>query len=533
MGKGKKKHPGVNRIVLGPQQSGAFLDRVKERRLVEEDYNIIEAMTETIQFITEALEEKNISIRRLQRYLFGAPTESAKNITEKVDSGTADEGSASAPKERKRSKGHGRNGAAKYTGADRVAVKHPELSPGDPCPLCEKGKLYELSLPSVIVRIKGTAPLKATVFEKSRFRCNLCGAVFTAQAPDGADEGKFDDSATAMAALLKYGCGMPFHRLSKLQSHMGMPVPASTQWELLDEGEKLVCPAYEALAEQAAQGECLHNDDTTMKILSEMQRQDPEATRKGVFTSGIVSIYDGHKIVLFMTGHNHAGENLEGVLQDRAQGIPPPLQMCDGAKQNIPKSLETILANCLTHARRQFVDVVAAFPEPCAHVIELLGKVYHHDDQARQRDMTPQERLAFHQEQSGPVMEELKGWCEQKLASKEVEPNSGLGKAINYMLVRWEPLTRFLSVEGAPLDNNLCERALKMAVLHRKNCYFYKTLHGAHVGDVFMSLIHTCQLAGENPLHYLTALLKNGPRVAKEPTQWLPWTYRQTLACQG
>jgi transposase len=535
MGKAKKKYPKVKRIELDRTQSQAFFDRVQNRALVEEDYGIILAMAQTIQCITEALEEKTTSIKRLLKYLFGASTETAKKVIHKAESAATQAGAAeseSSQKEKARPKGHGRNGAASYVGAERVAVKHPELKSGDPCPGCEKGKVYELALPSAVVRIMGTAPLRATVYELSRLRCNLCGMVFTAQAPDGAGESKFDDSATAMVALLKYGCGMPFNRLGKLQSHMGMPVPASTQWGLLDQGEKLVCPVFEALADQAAQGEILHNDDTTMKILSEIQNQDPDSTRKGIFTTGIVSIVDGRKIVLFMTGHHHAGENLEDVLQEREQGIPPPLQMCDGASRNIPKSLKTILANCLTHARRQFVDVVEAFPEPCAHVIELLAKVYHHDDLAREQGLTPRQRLAFHQEESGPVIVELKKWCEEQLAHKLVEPNSGLGKAINYMLKRWRELTQFLQIEGAPLDNNLCERVLKMAVLHRKNCYFYKTLHGAHVGDVFMSLIHTCQLSGENPFEYLTALLKNSAKVAKSPVDWLPWNYRATLACQ-
>jgi transposase len=308
-----------------------------------------------------------------------------------------------------------------------------------------------------------------------------------------------------------------------------MPVPASTQWELVDAAEEIVSPTFETLLQQAAQGKLLHNDDTTMKILSEIQKQDPDNTRKGIFTSGVVSVHEDHKIAIFMTGHQHAGENLEEVLKRRASGLPPPLQMCDGAKLNIPKNFQTILSNCMTHARRQFVDVLEAFPEQCRYVIELLAKVYHHEDQVKERSLGPEERMSFHQEMSGPLMAELKTWCQEQLAQKKVEPNSGLGKAINYILNRWVELTRFLNVPGAPLDNNLCERALKLAVLHRKNCYFYKTVRGAHVGDVFMSLIHTCQLTGENPFRYLTALLKNGTKVAAAPDQWLPWNYRNTL----
>ena len=118
--------------------------------------------------------------------------------------------------------------------------------------------------------------------------------------------------------------------------------------------------------------------------------------------------------------------------------------MCDALSRNVPKEFKTILANCLSHARRQFVDVVEAFPEECRHVIELLGKVYHHDALARERKLDPDERLEFHQEKSGPVMEELKTWCEKQISEKLVEPNSGIGKAIQYLFNHWEKLTRFL-----------------------------------------------------------------------------------------
>jgi transposase len=203
--------------------------------------------------------------------------------------------------------------------------------------------------------------------------------------------------------------------------------------------------------------------------------------------------------------------------------------MCDALSRNVPKELKTILANCLSHARRQFVDIVEAFPQESRHVIELLAKVYHHDAMARERGLDPFERLAFHQEKSAPIMEELKSWCDAQFTEKLVEPNSGLGKAIQYLLNHWDKLTRFLHVPRTPLDNNLCERALKLAVRHRRNALFFETPNGAHVGDVFMSLIHTCQLAGENPFDYLTGLLRNARKVAQSPEQWFPWNYRVSL----
>jgi transposase len=97
------------------------------------------------------------------------------------------------------------------------------------------------------------------------------------------------------------------------------------------------------------------------------------------------------------------------------------------------------------------------------------------------------------------------------------------------MLKHWDKLTLFLRVPGAPLDNNVCERALKMAIRHRKNSLFYKTLRGARVGDLYMSLIHTCYFAGVDPFHYLTELMRHEEQVKAEPAKWLPWNYRQQL----
>ena len=143
------------------------------------------------------------------------------------------------------------------------------------------------------------------------------------------------------------------------------------------------------------------------------------------------------------------------------------------------------------------------------------------------RSFRPVERLAFHQQHSAPVKEQLHQWLEAQFALHQVEPNSGLGKAITYLLRHWKALTAFLREAGAPLDNNVCERALKRAILHRKNALFYRTLHGSQVGDLSMSLIHTCELADANPFDYLTELQRHASELAANPSAWMPWNYFQ------
>ena len=247
-------------------------------------------------------------------------------------------------------KGHGRNGASSYTGAQKVAVTHPTLHAGDPCPGCEKGKVYPQKEPRTLVRVVGQAPLAATVYELDRLRCNLCGEVFTAEEPEGVGPEKYDETTAAMIALLKYGSGMPFYRLEKLEHLLGIPLPASTQWEIVEEAAEVIKAARDELVRQAAQGEVLHNDDTSMRVLR--LAREPSDERTGVFTSGIVSTKQGQKIALYFTGRQHAGENLRDVLQHRVAELGAPIQMCDALSRNTPKlsdGAEILLANCLAH----------------------------------------------------------------------------------------------------------------------------------------------------------------------------------------
>jgi transposase len=320
--------------------------------------------------------------------------------------------------------------------------------------------------------MRTSARLEATVFEMERLRCNACGEVFTAEEPRTAGADKYDETAVAMVALLKYGTGVPFKRLERRQVHLGMPLPAATQWDLMAATAKLLWPVLVELIRQAAQGSVMHNDDTGMRILR--LAREPGDKRTGTFTSGIVSMVGAWTIALFFTGWKHAGENLAAVLKQRARELPPPIQMSDALSRNSPKveGVEPLQANCLAHGRRQVVEVADNFPEECRYVLETLRDVYHHDAQAREQKMTPEQRLRFHQQQSEPLMKRLHEWMEAQFAEHKTEPNSGLGKAISYLLNHWTKLTLFLRQAGAPIDNNIVERALKKAIRNRKNALF-------------------------------------------------------------
>jgi transposase len=539
--------PASEVIEVNLEEWEALLERARREPLDEASYQKLQAALRAFRVLTEMIGEKNTTISRLRALLAKPSTEKTRKVLEQAGIKAPPKNSPPPNAPGPPKPGHGRNGAQAYGGARRIKIAHASLKRGDHCPECQKGKVYEQKEPALRIRVVGQAPIAATVYELERLRCNLCGEIFEAAAPASVGEKKYDETAAAMIALLKYGSGVPFYRLEGLEASLGIPLPASTQWEIVEEIAAPIRPAFDELLRQAAQGEVFYNDDTSMKILA-LARASPSRPegkeesssaheRTGLFTTGIVSTTrQGQRIVMFFTGRKHAGENLARVLVERAKGLAPPIQMCDALSRNLPKlpeKLEILLGNCNAHARRRFVQVTSNFPQECQWVLESFREVYRYDAEAEERGLTPEARLRFHQEHSRPVMDALQAWFKAQFAEKKVEPNSGLGEAITYCLRHWERLTLFLRQAGAPLDSNIVERALKKCILHRKNSLFYKTTNGAEVGDLFMSLIHTCELNDANPFDYLTELQKHAAELAQNPAAWMPWNYRGTLQQAG
>src|SRR5215469_5052211 len=515
-------------IDISIEELEKVVDGARHQTLSNDDHRKLRAAVETLGQLARMLADKDATVRQLRQMLLKpATTEKTRAVLERAGIPT-DGGKPVRPAaEKLPRKGHGRKPAGAFVAAEKVAVPHPLLQPGDRCPECAKGKVYPLKDPALRVRIIGQAPVQATVYELARLRCNLCQEVYEAPAPVGIGADKRDETAASMVAVLKYGSGVPFYRLAGLQDNLGIPLPVSTQWDMMAAAAAPLEPAYAELIRQAAQGQVLYNDDTATGILA--LKRETTADRRGVFTTGIVATAQGRKITLFFSGDKHAGENLADVLKQRAAELPPPIQMCDALSRNVPKGLAVILGNCLAHCRRHYVEVAANFAPECQYVLETLGAVYGYDEEAHRVGMSDIERLVHHQARSGPLMYELRQWCQQQLDEHRVEPNSGLGQAIAYMLNHWEKLTLFLRQAGAPLDSNIVERALKKAILLRKNALFFKTRNGARVGDLFMSLIHTCESCGGNPFDYLTQLQRHADEVARNPGRWMPWNYRATL----
>jgi transposase len=560
-------------ISLDIAEVEALLARI-EPLITKADHDCLKSLVGTLIEVTRLARQHGATIARLRRMLGQTSSEKTANVVgangaaakasdgaETASEPVADEapsdksvnapandtgdtvpandtGDAAKSGDKPRRKGHGRIAGSAY-GSESIAVPHPTLCAGQQCPACAHGTLYARKQPASCVRIFGQAPLVALRWDCECLRCCGCGHVFTAPLPEQGRGPKYSESAASMMIVLRYGMGMPLHRLETMQRFLGVPVPASTQWEVARDHVQEVLPVYNVLVSLAADAPILHNDDTYVRILELMGKRRVDLVAKGdldlpdrtgLFTTGIVARTAAGPIALFASGRQHAGENLADLLDLRDPALAPPIQMCDGLDRNLPDEHAVVLANCLAHGRRHVVDEVENHPELCAHLLDEIGKVFANDALCRRDGLSGEARLAFHQRESGPVMDGLRAWIEELFAEKRVEPNSGLGGALRYLLARWEALTLFLRVKGAPIDNNMSERSLKHAIRQRRASLFYRSKNGALVGDVYTALIVTTQLHRGDPFRYLTALFTNYKAVEAAPADWLPWNYEAALA---
>ena len=521
------------------------LDAAEQQRLV--------ALLKTLLWLQHTLLSTRISLSKLKRILFGKKTEKRPRKPKEPDrgaegsgNGSDGDGGSNAPptgtpsssgmapggqssaSNTPKTRGHGRRAAADYPGAEPVFCAPPAHHSGDRCEQCHRGRLYR-SRPLVRLRFTGQPLALVTRFELEQLRCGTCGALSVAPMPPEIGRETYDVSLKVNLALAHYHLGLPFKRIESFQDMLGMPLPDATQWELVEQVADSAYPIYETLKQLGANQPLVYQDDTGARILSLIRENqaEPSPKRKGMYTT-VLQFEGEYSICLYFTGRQHAGENLDDVLAYREPDLPPIQWMSDGLAANTPKQHQdqTIDINCIAHGRRKLVELEDYFPKESTQVIDAIAKIYEHEAECKKQRLTPAQRLAYHQQHSRTVMDDLKAWMEKQFEDRGVEPNSRLGGAFDYLLKRWKSLTRFLEIPGAPLDNNTAERALKMILRLRKNSLFYANPHGAYVGDILTSLIETCRLARINPLDYLTALMENRPAVFRDPGAWLPWNYR-------
>lgn len=529
-----KERPEV--IKISEKEIKNLQKNIEENNLSNDQKKLLIKLLSAYIWLANLFRLKKLSLNKLKR-LFSFSTEkkppinqdpnkkNKNNDDDKNGSGSnGQKGSGSEkPKKGNPPKGHGRKGKNDYSGANKKFHSHETLAAGDLCPACEMGKVYPRN-PGIFIQFEGQGPIQCTLHELEKLRCNACGEVFTAKLPANMEKTKYSYSSDVAIAMQKYGLGIPFYRLEKWQNAMKIPLPASTQWERVENLANSIYPIFDKLIEMAAESDVSYLDDTGGKIL-DLNKKLKGEVRTGIYITGIVSKLTEQTIHLFFTGNKHAGENIERLLEKRKSVLPMTI-MSDALSRNKSKNFYTIWCKCLTHARRLFFDEKKNNSKMVAFILHLFGKIYHYDHLSQKKNHSPEERLKYHQKMSGPVMKRLRRWCLKMLILKKVEPNDDLGSAMEYLFNHWDQLTQFLKVPGAPICNNTVERSLKICILHRKNSLFFKTTFGAYIGDIMMSLIKTCQSSMVNPFEYLVSLHKNKILVKKSPEKWLPWNFQ-------
>jgi transposase len=540
-------------VKLSREDGEALRQRLAGDALTAADRHVLDQVLQWYFWLLFALQEATFSLKRLRILVFGEkrrkPQTSPPGASSDSSGGpggassapvhavadTAQEATAERPPSAgERRPGHGRQSAETYRGAEHVVCRHETLAVGERCPVCGRGRLYRVE-PGIEVRLDGHALLSAVCYALEKFRCSACGQVFTAASPAGAE--KYSARARAVLVLGRYYLGVPLYRLEGYQAMVGVPVSDATQWDQIERVADCAYPVFEHLKELAAQGEVIYQDDTHVRILSliaenrRTQADDTSEARTGMYTTALVVQQGAQTICLYFAGRAHAGENLEALLTHREADRGKPLVMSDALAHNKTADEGALIrCHCLAHGRRKFTELEEVFPAECALVLEALKQVFDHEEEARVQQMNAEVRLKYHQQYSGPIMEALKDWLDAQFEERNVEPNSSLGKAFQYLLTHWHTLTRFLEVPGAPLENNRAERALKLAIRQRKNSLFYKTDYSAYIASMLTSLIATCLHAGVNALDYLVALQEHRAAVFSDPAAWLPWNYHTRVA---
>ena len=314
-----------------------LLRKIQETNLNSEDQELVMGCIEFATWLPEAIREKNISIRNLQRLLFGEGSHHRKQKKKKnsADSSTQLEKSTAssdasaevaandhpmevktdADGESKSSEapvdaqavpeaaqntrqGHGRLGQEVYTTAINIRVPLNTVQVGDECPGQCGGRLYSLKNPGLVIRVTGNALATVQRYILERLRCNLCGDVVTAPLPPEASKEKYDAAFKAQLAIQKYYVAVPFYRQEQVQRLLGFPLPDATQFDLVEQVADAGYPVVKFLEKKAANGEWVHNDDTSVKILSVIQdnQAHPDKVRTGMQTSCIMAKAEGHTI---------------------------------------------------------------------------------------------------------------------------------------------------------------------------------------------------------------------------------------------
>lgn len=547
---------------LKAEDADQLVDRINESMnhgltLSNEDLQLIVQMIQSLIYLQSKAENNELTTYRLRKLLGMVNkseklTDNEKNaVKDKGDysnlganQGLVDQAPETSSADSKKpdsestnsSKGHGKRGADSFE--DCEIHHHPleGLKKGDPCPFCDMGKLYKYE-PSVFVRIVGNTPFQAIKHICERLRCNSCNEYFTAELPEKAKkEGpanqRFGYSAIALMAVQKFLISTPYYRSQKLQNMLDLPISASTIFDQIEKFANAGAQIHRHLNQIAANYSTFFMDDTTGKILKKDAKRSKRTgkLKKSVYTSAIIAERKGEPtIILYETSVGHTGDMADQLFKERCSIAAKPIIMTDALSHNKVTAIHYHQALCNVHARRNFHELKDQEPQYINPILQGYAQIAANEKEVVKKALDDQHRLDFHKKNSLPILDKIRSEAAELIENGTFEENSNFGKAYSYLQNNWKGLTAFCQVAGAPIENNLAERVLKLIVNGRKNYYFYRTTESAAISDTATVLLVNAEYNGINPFEYAKAILQNSAACANEPEKWLPWNYHQNL----
>ena len=565
--KKRRKAKGIKGVeVLRSEVVDALLLKLKgdpEAALSAEERRILAGVLETWAHVVERAQRNDLNISELRK-LLGIILERQKRSKDGGDgssgeggsSGGGEEGSAPDSEQGASAKSessaddeshghrdeHGRRSSQDFPEAAICEHLHTELTVGCRCPGCGRGKLYRYR-PSQYMTISGQPVFTATQHVVEQLQCNLCDEIFKAPLSDearldGADgRTLYSYSAVALIAIFKFFGVIPWHRMEMVQSWIGVRVPDASMFDQCERLADAIAPVAQYLERMSSEVMLLFGDDTSACVLNERSAMIPEresgklVERTGCHTTGVIAVTDdGHFIVHFRIGIQHTGELLDELLSERPSTLPPPMVMSDALSANKVTVCDVRECYCNAHTVRYFKKLKDNYPTKAGYALERYKKIFDNEKHCQEHELSPEQRLAYHREHSKHLLKEICTHGYDLLeVSKEIEPNSDIGGAYNYILNHEYELSAFCRYPGAPLENNLAERILRLPVHLRDAAPFYRNTVGAAIAANILSVGSTAYHAGVNLLDYFVAMLRHSEDVKARPHLWVPWRYEDRV----
>jgi transposase len=332
-----------------------------------------------------------------------------------------------------------------------------------------------------------------TRHRRQKYRCRCNGQVATAPAPVKLYEGaRYSPAFAIEVAIAKYLDHLPLERQARIMGREGLAVTSQTLWDQIERLARLLQPTYEAIHDVVLTAPVIGADETHWRVMGQ-----PDTSKRWwawCLTSPDAAIYT------ILASRSRAAATT--ILRDYGGiVIADGYTAYDALARGDPGFR---VAHCWAHVRRKFVEVTDFFPEPCRVVLDQIGTLYHVEHDAQTTAVATRAPLVdvrrdLRAARSRVVVEAIRDWA----LDLPVLGQSGLGKAIAYMLGLWSGLTQFLEDPRIPLDNNAVERALRGPVVGRKNFYGARSRRGAQVAALFYTLVETAKLRHAEPKAYL------------------------------